>query len=324
VTVNRNTPPFTQQPDVEVMMSNALECLTAEAFLPGDNVPGFWPDLGPLVLASAFGGRVRLEETPPWIDPVVFEPSDVAALRPPMLADGLVGEAFRRARLFHERCEGKIHLRPLDMQGPLNTAGLIWEQQRFLMATHTHAEAVHRLLSLVTDFIIEVFLAFAREFGAQVIHPYYPSICLPAGSGVGMTEDLLPLISARCYHEFGLPYSSRIAATCGGLFIHCCGRCEHHLPALAEIPGLRGLDFHYPYTRPEAVQEVLGDGRRAFVMHLGPQGADAFPGPCDFLRFGKRHWDNGMRLIFVLDSTPDHADLLQQQLETLGMADAWR
>ena len=73
VSVTCDAPQYIQQYDVEAMMSNALECLAREAFLPGDNVPGFWPDLGPLVLASAFGGRIRFEETPPWIDPVVYD-----------------------------------------------------------------------------------------------------------------------------------------------------------------------------------------------------------------------------------------------------------
>ena len=191
------------------------------------------------------------------------------------------------------------------MQGPLNTAGLIWEQQRFLMAMHTDPKAVHKLMVMVTDFIVEVFHALQCEFGAQLIHPNYPNIWIPTGLGVGITEDLLPLLSARSYREFGLPYSQRIAETFGGLFIHCCGPFEHHLETLAEIPNLRGLDFHYSYTRPEAVQEVLGDGTRAFVMNLGPKGAEQFPGKLDFLKFGRKHWERGMRLIFRISASRD-------------------
>ncbi len=79
VIVNRAGPKYNQQYDLETMMHNALQCLLPEAFLPGDNVPGFWSDLGPLVLASGFGGRIREEETPPWIDPVFYEPEGVDA-----------------------------------------------------------------------------------------------------------------------------------------------------------------------------------------------------------------------------------------------------
>ncbi len=209
------------------------------------------------------------------------------------------------------------------MQGPLNTAGLVWEQQRFLMAMHTHPDAIHRLMDRVTRHTIAVFRAFQAAFGPKLIQPFYPEIWMPPEYGVGITEDLMPLISARAYREFGLPYTTRIAETFGGLYIHCCGAFERHLPALAEIPNLRGIEFHYPYTRPEAVQEVLGDGRRVFIIRRGPHAEAQFPDPVDFTRFVRGYWERGMRLMIVLDDAPDDPELLKRHLDALGLADAW-
>jgi uroporphyrinogen-III decarboxylase len=313
---------YAQQFDLETMMTNALECLTAEAFLPGDNVPGFWSDLGPVVLASAFGGKLRFEENgPPWIDPIVFAPEQVYAVRKPSIQDGLVGETLRRAQVFLERCQGKISIRSLDMQGPLNTAGLIWEQQDFLMAMRSHPKEVHYLVNLVTEYLIDVYQAFITTFGSSIDWPHFPPIWMPPDFGVGIIEDLLPLISAKYYREYGLPYTTRIAELFGGVAIHCCGECERHLPALAEIPNLRLLDFHYPHTRPEVVQEVLGDGKRVFCMNLSPRGSHLFPGKYDFLKFQQNCYEKGMRqVIFLSGNQPDG---LKESLNVLGLGKTW-
>lgn len=313
---------YTQQFDLETMMNNALDCLSGEAFLPGDNVPGFFSDLGPVALASAFGGKLRFEEAgPPWIDPVIYKAEDVYYLKIPSVQDGLVGEALRRAKIFRERSEGKIAIRPPDMQGPLNTAALIWEEQEFLMAMKTHPEAVHYLVNIVTEYIIQVYQAFMSEFGDMLDHPAWPPVWMPPELGVGVIEDLLPLISASNYREFGLPYTTRIAQTFGGVAIHCCGECERHLPALAEIPNLRLLEFAYPHTRPEAVQEILGDGRRVLSMGLSSRGGPLFPEKFSFLRFQLDYFKKGMRSVIFLSG--DQIDALNAELNFLGLDRTW-
>jgi hypothetical protein len=206
------------------------------------------------------------------------------------------------------------------MQGPLNTAALIWEQQDFLMSMCTHPQEVHFLVNLVTDFIIQVVKAFQSEFGKRLDHPDWPPVWMPPELGIGMIEDLLPLISVKNYREFGLPYTTRIAQTFGGVFLHCCGTCEHHLPTLAEIPGLRGLDFSTD-IRPELVQEILGDGKRAFSFGVSPRSQDKFPEKNSLAKVQRALYEKGMRVI-CYQSVSLPADL-REALRILKVENTW-
>ena len=107
----------------------------------------------------------------------------------------------------------------------------------------------------------------------------------------------------------------------GGVAVHCCGECERHLPALAEIPNLRLLDFHYPHTRPEVVQEVLGDGKCVFSMNLSPRGSHLFPGKYDFLKYQQSCYEKGMRLVIFLSGNNRNA--LMESINLLGLGKTW-
>ena len=92
------------------------------------------------------------------------------------------------------RLDGYVPPRVPDMQGPLNTASLIWDQQEFFMAMHEEPEAVHHLLDLVTNYLIAIFRYFKESYPrAELLS--WPHYHMPQHLGVGMTEDLMPLLS---------------------------------------------------------------------------------------------------------------------------------
>lgn len=298
---------FRQAADREVCVSGFLEALEIESRLPGDNVPAFFPDMTPMMVPGAFGGReVVGEKGNVWLEPVVKEPEDVERLEVPEFAVRRIGEGFKRYEMITESADGEVYLRPPDLQGPLSTASLLWQQDRFLMAMYDAPEAVHRLLEIVTDFLIGL-IHYTRNTYEHVVDPFWPFIVMPTSVGCSITEDLLPLLPPDLYREFGLPCTKRMAEEFGGIYIHCCGRWEQHMDAVLEIPGLKGMDVAYPESHPETVLSRLPDDVVTNWI-ISSRGADEYPRYSDFLRVLLDVASQEKRFFFLF-SDADEGDL---------------
>jgi len=295
---------YRQLEDAGECVRGFLEALKVESGLPGQNIPAFFPDMGATMVASAFGGTVRVgEQGGVWLEPLVKEPADVDALSLPDYRAGRIGEGLRRYEMVLENVEGKVALRPPDLQGPLSTASLIWEQSRFMLAMYDAPEAVHRLLNLVTDYLIGL-LHYVRSTYDYVLEPFWPFITIPPEVGCSITEDFMPLLPPELYREFGLPYTTRMAREFGGIYIHCCGRWQQHIAAIKEIPGLVGMDVAYCETDPEVVFSELPEH---VVLNYGcsSQGAPEYPRYSDFLRWLLSIAPPQRRFFFLLDGSDE-------------------
>ncbi|MFW6270320.1 MAG: uroporphyrinogen decarboxylase family protein, partial [Bacillota bacterium] len=149
----------------------------------------------------------------------------------------------------------------IDMQGPLNTASLLWKQDEFMIAMHKHPEKVHQLLEQVTDQIIKIYKYMINKIGEKnIFGSLWPYIWLPSDIGVKIVEDYMPLLSPELYREFGLPYLEKISEEIGAIFIHCCGDYSHQLDNLKNSSiNLLGLEFHSPYMNPEELFDKFQD-----------------------------------------------------------------
>lgn len=242
------------------------EYLRVLAKAGGDFLPAYACVLGTCALASAFGGTYHQESNGLfWIEPVVREPDDVYRLQAPAPLAGLVGKAVDIYRYVLEDMAGYIPPRVPDMQGPLNTAAMMWKQEDFILAMYDSPREVHHLLGLVTDHLIAVFRYFRDEFEDAQLIPW-PYIPMPQHLGVGLTEDYAQLMSPELYREFGLPYVNRVAREFGGVYVHCCAAFKQHWPAFREIHSLRGLDTMYPYSHPAEITAAFPDVVHTFGL----------------------------------------------------------
>lgn len=233
--------------------------LEAQSRVGEDYLPAFNCIIGTCALASAFGGEYRQEENGLfWIKPIIEKPEDVYRIACPSPLGGLVGKAVDIYHHVLDGINGYIPPRVPDMQGPLNTASMLWRQEDFILAMYDHPAEVHHLLSVVTDYMISVYRHFLDTY-KDTRAVSWPFIYMPHELGVGMTEDLTGLLSPDLYREFGLPYVNRVSRAFGGIYIHCCGRFKAHWPVYKDIENLRGLDTMHPYTHPAEVTEAFPD-----------------------------------------------------------------
>jgi hypothetical protein len=310
---NNSTPPDS---GVDAIIDSAINDFQVLARVPVDVIPKFGLGGGTVALASAFGGEVTVESNgKSWIKPVIRETADAYQLITPKPTDGIVGTWIEYYRAFSRSVTGHMPIGMPDMQGPLQTAAMLWGVERIIYEMYDNPDAVHRTLDVVTEYIISVSEYLRVNFTGTHVESYPPAY-LPQSHGQGLIEDFVQLLSPELYEMFGLPYVNRIARRFDGIWLHCCASCTQHWPAFQQIHNLRGLDTMYPYTKPEEVVEAFPD----IVHSIGLDYAES-----------RRNFQNGRRdgwLEFLLERIPrdvrwvfvtgcDDEDTVPRQLELI-------
>jgi hypothetical protein len=247
--------PYRQKPlpEMRVLAIEATRTWAASgATLPA----ALFPDFGTITTAKPWGGRIEVSaDGRPFIHPVAQTLDQALDLTPspdnpdcdPAVA---LWEHLRDVTGIRD-----LGFRTPDMQGVLNTAALVLNQEELLTAMLTDAAKLHRFLERVCDSNLR-FATTLLERTGRLDGNLWPYLWLPHRYGIMLIEDYMPLLSPAGFAEFGIPYMKRLADAFGGVFFHCCGEWGRHAKALAESGmRIRGAEYHYPFTRLEELQE---------------------------------------------------------------------
>ena len=271
-------PSLVQDAEVQVEAELGLLAWREATDLGDDFVPHVQPYAGVTVFASAFGCEVEFfKHTLPWAHPLIGPedpPEKVYELTAPAVDAGQLGEMLALTDRLVARTQGRYPVAMTDLQGPLDTAYLVWDSSAFMMAMHTNPREVHHLMRLVTDLIMR-YVQEQRSRCAEFLPCHYPPLWLPDGRGIAISDDCLAVIGPDLYRKFCLPYVNELSEEFGGVMIHSCGNFVHQFDVLAEIRGLRGINFGASETPFEAVWERFG-GKTAVIPHLGLNNDDYF------------------------------------------------
>ncbi len=283
---NADKPFYRQLQDEQDMIDRAAENILLNAGLPGFNIPRFMADFGTVSTAAYWGGeRYRSSNGNPVIKPVINTADEADRVYPGSPEGGDAAKAVDIWRAVSDRLgTDRLYCSFIDIQGPLNTASLLWDQTDFMVSMITEPSKVHKLLEQVTDQLIGIMKGMIKNTG-MISGPIWPYFWLPPDIGVAVTEDYMPLISPELYKEFGIPYLEKMNDAFGGLFIHCCGNYEHQIDNLIKARiNLLGLELHYPYMRPETLFKAFGSSV-LFVPFIGPHGHEEFSSVLDFMMY---------------------------------------
>jgi uroporphyrinogen-III decarboxylase len=288
--------------DPHKMLQHQLREIETRRGITDDYVAALFPYLGTAIIPSAFGCEVRwFEDQDPWAMPLInTDPNAVYDLDKPLATDGLLGKVLDYTVYLANQSDGRFPIRMTDIQSPLDAAYLIWRSEDFLVAMFTNPAEVHHLLSMVTDLIIDFIMA-QRELAPEFIPCHYPSIFMPDGLGIAISDDALAILSPSLYEEFGLPYVTRLAETFNGIFIHSCGDFSHNLANLAKVPNLRGLDFAAGETSFEMVADRFW-GKAVLSIRLGLNKKIQFPSIPAFVEHVLKNKSGNRGIFLVIDT----------------------
>jgi uroporphyrinogen decarboxylase len=234
-------------------------------------LPGFWSEYGMCTEPSAFGSlSVWGEDEFPFAKKILSSPSEVERLETPdPRKHGLLPFVIKRLKHLQPEIEAAGHrIRFAVARGPLNIASFLMGAPEFMEAIKTEPEWMHRLLTIVTDFL-EDWIAYQRE--------EFPSI-----DGVFLLDDMVGFISRRDFETFGLPYLKRaFSANVSVKFFHNDAPCKACAPML-EAAGINLLNFGIQHTMKE--MKTWTNNRIALMGNIPPRDVLAEGTPADVVR----------------------------------------
>ena len=200
-------------------------------------LPGFWSEYGMCTEPSAFGSiPVWGENEFPFATRVLRSLEDIERLeRPDPRKHGLLPFVISRLRHLRPEIEAAGHkIRFAIARGPLNIASFLMGTTEFLTALRTDPDVSHRLLALVTDFLVD-WIGWQRE-------------CFPSIDGILVLDDIVGSVGPRDFETFGLPYLRRMFdADVTVKFFHNDAPCKVAAPYLPGI-GINLLNFGPQHT----------------------------------------------------------------------------
>lgn len=273
-------------------------------------MPNIKPNLGISVMAAAFGCDVTVNnEADPWVTPLIRETNvtDVYTLKKPdPVNNPIYKKAFARIKFL--QANSTLPLRLVNVPSPLVTASLIWEYTSFIESTLLHPKEVHVLLEVVTEATIE-FVQLQLQRITNLYTMGHEMWYIPPEVGVRISDDTAALLSPKLYREFGVKYNAKLSEAFGGLIVHSCGDLKHVLPAMMEIPGLRGIDVTIPQNSKWEVIKEAAAGKTA--LNLRHYFWDHPEEGTDLVEYTRSLIDYfGRRGIFIQTSTPTTSEAI--------------
>ena len=226
--------------------------------IPDDYLPAMRPDVGCIVIASAFGAEVYYgpnpEQTPYIKKPIIKNINEVYKLDiPDPYRDGLMPRGLECIRYFVENTDYKIPVSCLDMGGPINVAGDLLGTDLLFFAMYEAPEALHHLL----DLLAETFVLFAdvsiKAAGGidNITCTDFPSIWCPEGRKGHVSDDLCASYSPEFFNKFSKPANNKIFKRFGGGMLHNCGPNPCLSEYLNHDPPIKDVDLSYQYSKDD-------------------------------------------------------------------------
>ncbi len=207
-------------------------------------LPGFWSEFGMCTEPSAFGSKCQFPENEfPFAEKIILAEEDVDRIvQPDTATDGLLPFMLNRLVRNRARIEAMGHrIRFSVSRGPLNIASFLMGTTEFLMMLGTDPERTHKLLRVITAFLIDWHARQRRSIDTI--------------DGMLVLDDIVGFISESDFKEFAMPYMKELfAAPVTVKLFHNDADFAQSVKYYAEI----GINLYNP-----GIQMTLPDLRRA-------------------------------------------------------------
>jgi uroporphyrinogen-III decarboxylase len=242
--------------DERIFFEDNLKAI--RAFPEAMFLPGFWSEFGMCTEPSAFGSiSIWGEDEFPFAKKVLLSPADVERLeKPDARKNGLLPFVIKRLKHLQPEIEKAGHrIRFAVARGPLNIASFLMGTPEFMEALKIEPELMHRLLEIVTDFLVE-WIAVQRE-------------AFPTIDGIFLLDDIVGFVSRRDFETFGLPYLKRaFDADVTVKFFHNDAPAKASAP-LIEAAGINLFNFGIQHTLSD--MKAWTNNRIALMGNIPPR-----------------------------------------------------
>ncbi len=132
-----------------------------------------------------------------------------------------------------------------DTQGPLDICELLWGCDMFYNM-YDEPEFVHGMLRLITDTYIDFMEKWYEIFPRHSdVNVHWAS--LRHRGAILLRNDSAMNLSPEFYSEFSAPYDGELLEHFDGGAMHFCGRGDHYIEILCNIPKMYGVNMSQPH-----------------------------------------------------------------------------
>jgi hypothetical protein len=103
-------------------------------------------------------------------------------------------------------------------------------------------DGINHLLSIIADLLIEFTKKQADLIGDALVWPGHGFPSARSWDGLGMSADIIAMLSPRQYVSFEAPCMEKAGMPFGGPVFHSCGNWSSKIDAVKSIPGLKMVD----------------------------------------------------------------------------------
>lgn len=232
----------------------AIETFPETMFLPG-----FWAEYGMCTEPSAFGAKCRWEEANLPHAEIISR--DIGVLcemgLPNVKKDGLLPFVMNRLRHIRPQIEGMGHqIKFAVARGPLNIASFLLGTTELMMAMMMEPEKCHKLVSKITDFLVD-------WIGHQIEE--FESI-----EGILLLDDIIGFVGDDQCKEYVVPYFKKIY----GAFDAKVNFLHNDAPGLVSAPYLSEMGvnlFNYSFEHSIAQMKERTGGAVALLGNIPPR-----------------------------------------------------
>ena len=249
--------------DCEKMLVSQLKGAVGMALSGSDGVPSVRANMGCGLVGGLFGLRQQVyPDKMPWL--LEHLPKEqILALRP---GEFDITDEYRQAlahmRYMKDMLRGTgIEVYPIDLQGPVDTAHLIYGDD-FFYDLYDDPGFVHHLLDLAHAALVRL-----MEDCFEIIQPgefvaHYNGLVLPASAPLKISEDTTTLLGREHIFEHCVPRTKALLDHFGGGYVHYCGWNPHLFEAVTEHIKPLGLNFGNPEKHDMAavLRDLAGRG----------------------------------------------------------------
>jgi len=240
--------------DMELSLSLQLAALEKSMEYKADIANFLEPWYGIGTVAAAFGAEY---EWPKGQAPGVKAPFETIADAleydvMPIEHTDIGKHTLRMIEYFLEKTKGRIPVSLTDIQSPMNVASEIIDINNFFMSFIDDPEGLKKLLSLISDLLIDFTKKQIEVIGDALAWPGHGFASSRAFSGLGMSDDTIVMLSNDYYKEFAAPNMSKIGEHFGGAVFHSCGNWSPKIEGVKAIDNLVMVDGAFsPETDPD-------------------------------------------------------------------------
>ncbi len=238
---------FSDCSTLEIIYEKNMEYLEKQLSLDYcDDLPFLEPWIGVGVYASAFGSQYLWNEkaAPDTLHRYNLIDEIKGLAYPDWRTSQVMQMVIDSIDLLKERTKGMIPIALTDTQSPQDSATLILDTMEFITSMFTEPEAVHSLLELVTQLIIEFSHVQIDHIGEDLLaSPGHGFVGFPYLEGIGVSDDNMVISSPDFNERFSFPYLNRLSREFNGLTLHSCGNWVKSMPKLTALENLKMIDF---------------------------------------------------------------------------------